>query len=103
MGFLFSLLGGARVYLYLGLAVALWFVYGWGSSIISTYNSNIVLVTKLQRDAALRESRLASKQAVIERQRAAIDASKCKAQIDKLLKDPDLLKKRDVFNPDSGG
>lgn len=99
---LYAFLAPFRVYLLAALAVGAWFIYGWGSEIIHTYNNNIARITKLERDATLRESRLAVKQTVIERQRAAIDASKCKAQIDRFLKDPDLLKKLDPFQINGG-
>lgn len=101
MALISTLLGGYRIYIIIGAVVALWFVYGWGSSIIQTYNTNIAKISRLERDAALRETRLASKQTVIERQRAAINASKCKAQIDQFIKDPDLLKPVDPF-PNGG-
>lgn len=96
-------LASLRLYAIIAAGIALWFLYGWGSEIIQTYNTNIAKITKLERDAVLRESRLAVKQATIERQRAAIDASRCKEAIDKLLKNPDLLKKHDPFNSNTGG
>lgn len=92
-----------RIGLIAALAFAMYLAYSWGFEVIQTYNDNIAKITKLERDAALRETRLASKQTVIERQRAAIDASKCKAQIDKWIKDPDLLKKPDAFGGNGGG
>ena len=103
---MFALTGIAsyiRIGLLIAFVVAVYLAYQWGSDIITTYNENIVKVARLEREATLRESRLASKQTVIERQRAAIDASKCKAQIDKWIKDPDLLKKPDAFGGNGGG
>lgn len=98
-----GILTNLRLYAIMGAAIALWFVYGWGMSVITTYNNNIAKIAQLERTNVLLTSRLTSKQTVIERQRAAIDASRCKDQINKAIKDPDLLKKTDPFNPNTGG
>lgn len=95
--------GSIKLYAGIAALIGLWFIYGWGIEVVNTYNRNIAKIAQLERDAVLRDSRLESKQIVIERQRAAIDASRCKEQIDKFIKDPDLLKPRNPFNPDSGG
>lgn len=85
------------------VAIAIWIVSGWGFQVIDNYTKWPIQIAKLEREAALRDSRLESKQTIIDRQKAAIDQSQCKARIQYLLKNPDLLKKQDPFSPGGGG
>lgn len=81
------------------IAVAAWFIYGWGSEVIGNYRSMASEITTLKRDKALIESRVASYQTLMARRDAAITASKCKDQIQRWLKNPDEIPtKFDPFN-----
>lgn len=93
-----------KIGLLLAAVVGGWFLYGWGSQVVANYGAMAAKIERLQRDAALRETRLASRQTMIERRDAAIDASKCKAQIRAWIKDPDMLPgfRKDPFTPNAG-
>lgn len=84
-------LGTARL-LGLGVgAIALWFVYGWGSQIIENYTEMPKKIERLERDKALIESRVESYKTLLARRDAAINASRCREQIKKWVKDPDSI------------
>jgi len=80
-------------------AIALWFAYGWGVEVIGSYRSMASEIALLKRDKALIESRVASYKTLMARRDAAIEASKCKAQIQYWVKNPDEIPtKFDPFN-----
>lgn len=81
------------------VAIAAWFAYGWGSEIIGNYRTMASEITTCQRDKALVESRVKSYQTLIARRDAAIEASKCKVQLQDWVKNPDKIPtKFDPFN-----
>lgn len=80
-----------------GVAAIAWFAYGWGLQVIGTYNDNIAKIERLERNNRLIESRVKSYMTLIARRDAAIAASKCKAQIEHWLKNPDEIPTK--FNP----
>ncbi len=81
------------------LALAAWYVYGWGSEIISNYGAMAAKIEKLERDNLLISTRVASYQTLMARRDAAIEASKCKAQIKDWIRNPDKIPtKWDPFN-----
>lgn len=80
-------------------AIALWFAYGWGSEIISNYTGMAKKIERLERDKRLITSRIASYKTLLARRDAAIEASKCRAQLKHWLKNPDEIPtKFDPFN-----
>lgn len=88
-----------RLFGLVGSAIALWFVYGWGSQIITNYTEMPKRIQQLERDKALIESRVKSYQTLMARRDAAIEASKCKEQIQYWVKNPDEMPtKFDPFN-----
>lgn len=88
-----------RLFGLVGSAIALWFVYGWGSQIITNYTEMPKRIQQLERDKALIESRVKSYQTLMARRDAAIEASKCKEQIQHWVKNPDEIPtKFDPFN-----
>lgn len=75
----------------IGPAVVAFFVYGWGSQIITNYTEMPKQIQQLKRDKALILSRVGSYQTLLARRDAAIEASQCKVQIQKWIKDPDTI------------
>lgn len=73
------------------LLVAGWFAYGWGSQVISNYGGMAAKIERLERDKALIESRVKSYQTLMARRDAAIEASRCKDQIQHWVKNPDEI------------
>lgn len=98
------LFGSLKLYFYMALAVGAWFLYGWGNMIIQNYSDMQASITRLERDKTLITSRVASYQTLLARRDAAIEASKCKAQIKAWIKDPDTIpNSKNPFDPNSGG
>lgn len=82
-----------------GMGLAVWFLYGWGHQVIANYTEMPKTIQRLERDKALLESRVTSYQTLMARRDAAIEASKCKAQIQHWIKNPDEMPtKFDPFN-----
>jgi len=81
------------------VAIAVWYGYGWGSQIITNYTEMPKKIERLERDKALIETRVKSYQTLLARRDAAIAASKCSAQIEHWIKNPDQIPtKFDPFN-----
>lgn len=81
------------------IALAAWFAYGWGLEVISNYGEMAAKIQKLERDKVLIESRVASYKTLMARRDAAIEASQCKTQIERWVKNPDEIPtKWDPFN-----
>lgn len=86
------------------LAGALFFIYSWGSQIITNYGNMASEIAMLKRSNALINSRVNSYKILMERRDAAIAASRCAESIQKMVKNPDTIpRKTDPFVPGSGG
>lgn len=100
---MFGLIGSLRMYAFVGLALGAWFIYGWGSEVISNYGNMAKKIERLEHENKLITSRVASYQTLLARRNSAIAASKCKVQIEKWIKDPDLIPGQvNPFKSDSG-
>jgi hypothetical protein len=86
------------------VGIVLYFVYGWGMTIIQNYSDMAMKIERLERDKNLIESRVASYQTLLARRDAAIEASKCKEQIQRWIKNPDTIPGfRNPFEGNTGG
>jgi len=75
----------------LGPVVIVGLIYGWGSDVINRYSEMPKRIEQLERDKSLIESRVASLRTLMARRDAAIEASKCKAQIKDWIRNPDKI------------
>lgn len=85
---------GLNTIFYGGLVAVLIYLGTLAYSFPHTIEDLSAANASLRRDLALRDSREASLRRLIQRRDDAIEASKCKTQIKKWLKNPDLIPKK---------
>jgi hypothetical protein len=86
-----------KLIMYAGTALVAWFIYGWGFEVINRYTEMPKTIQRLERDNTLITTRVASYRTLLARRDAAIAASKCSAQIQDWVKNPDTIPTE--FNP----
>lgn len=74
-----------------GMGLLAWFAYGWGWNIYTNHIGMAAKIERLERNNRLINSRVTSYQTLIARHKAAAAASKCKAQIEHWVKNPDEI------------
>lgn len=85
-------------------ATLAFFIYSWGSEVITNYGRMAAQIERLQRDNTLILSRVDSYKTLLERRDAAIAASRCAEAIRSMIKNPDTIPRPSTpFVPGGGG
>lgn len=80
-----------RTILWGGLAAGLLLLWSWGSAWLGDYRELVEQLAAVRREKSLDDGRIASYRRMIDRRDAAIDASRCKAQIKEWVSHPENL------------